>query len=423
MRGTMNHEQADRMKAALLATNLPTPGLKWKKRAAGLVPYWEGAKEAPDYPVRSANLDHLTDPLLLSARCVRLHEELLKWKRGGRDPSPIFDGTFKALLEIYERDPDSPFNTTVKPKTRKSYLVYLRSLNAHIGEMVIDKVDGRDVKRWFDVWADREEPGKQHSPYRKLGAGRMAWAVLRAATTFGVVCRLDGCAAFNAILGELTFPALKPRVAAPTAGQIVAARKAAHADGAPLRALCYALQYETALRQGSIIGEWIALDDPRPSSIIHKGRKWIGLTWAHIDQHSILRLVHGKTENTTGARGVYDLSVCPMVMEEIERIPAEQRTGPLIVSSTGYPYSERGFLDAWRKDFKAAGIPAEVWNRDLRAGSNTEASAGGASVEDRAKVAGHSKQMNARVYDRDTVEAHRRVMEAKKRARANGKAT
>jgi hypothetical protein len=54
----------------------------------------------------------------------------------------------------------------------------------------------------------------------------------------------------------------------------------------------------------------------------------------------------------------------------------------------------------------------------LRAGGNTEASRGGARKDDRAKLSGHSERINVRVYDRDAVEAHRRVMTARLTDRA-----
>jgi len=85
-----------------------------------------------------------------------------------------------------------------------------------------------------------------------------------------------------------------------------------------------------------------------------------------------------------------ELAACPMVMEEIAAIPAAERTGPLIIEErTGLPYRAKNFEQKWRRDFKAAELPADMWNRDLRVGGNTEASKGGASVEDRAKVGGH----------------------------------
>jgi hypothetical protein len=50
----------------------------------------------------------------------------------------------------------------------------------------------------------------------------------------------------------------------------------------------------------------------------------------------------------------------------------------------------------------------------MRAGAVTEGSQAGARLDDLAKHAGHaSKRTTARIYDRDRVEAHRRVMHAR----------
>jgi hypothetical protein len=49
------------------------------------------------------------------------------------------------------------------------------------------------------------------------------------------MCKHKHCAAFKETLGVFDFPTLRGRKHAPTAGQIIAARKAAHANGhAPL---------------------------------------------------------------------------------------------------------------------------------------------------------------------------------------------
>jgi hypothetical protein len=76
---------------------------------------------------------------------------------------------------------------------------------------------------------------------------------------------------------------------------------------------------------------------------------------------------------------------------------------------------------AWRRDATAAGISREVWNRDIRAGGVTEGNQAGASLPDRSRVAGHKRtRITAQVYDRDTLEAHRRVAAARKVHRTKG---
>lgn len=392
------------------------PGLRWRKRANGPdVPVWICEKKfrKDGYPIAYVRLGHLANnPEALIARCVRLDFEMRTWK----NPLPfVFDGTFASLLGVYQVDPESEYHN-LKPSALKPYAHYIPKLMAHIGTLRIDGCDGRDVKKWFRVWAGVED---LRDPAAMLPKANMILAILKAAVSFGIVCKKPGCRSFKAILDELEFPKSKRREYAPTAEQITAIRAAARAAGAPSRALCYALQFETTARQWDLIGEWLPLSDPRPSAMIDHRKKWIGPTWANVDEKLILRITPTKTEGTTDARGTYDLTVCPMVMEELASIPPDRRVGPLIVNpNTGLPYVYSTFAGAWREDFDAAGLPPKMWGRDLRAGGSTEASAAGASRDDRAKVAAHSPETQGQVYDRSVLEAHRRVMTARKGFRA-----
>ena len=241
----------------------------------------------------------------------------------------------------------------------------------------------------------------------------MAIAVLKAAFTFGVLSRLPGCAEFKAILTASRFEGLPPREAVITADQVIAARAAAHAAGHPRAALCYALQFETTARQWDLAGQWMPLSEPQPSAVINRGKKWIGAHWSNIDDNLILRITPSKTEKTTRQKVVADLRLCPMVMEEIECIPPEEaRTGPLIVNQkTGFPYTATVFIDLWHAVAKKAGIPQDVWNRDLRASGSTEARDAAARTDDLQKLMGHrpGSKTTATVYDRAALEAHRRV--------------
>jgi hypothetical protein len=392
-----------------------SPGLKWRPRKTGPdVPGWyaSAAAVAAGYPVKFVNLStHADHPVLLVERCQRLQSEMLLWMSGQKSSAPAFDGTFKSLLQLYQTDPDSPFNTSLKPAVVLTYTVYLKKLISHIGPRRIDLCDGRDVMKWFALWRVGPEGRDQ------LGAARMARAVLLSAISFGIICRLPGCKALQDVLAELKFETLKPRGFAPTAEQIVAARKAAHAAGAPRRALAYAILFETTLRPGDVVGRWLAMSDPKPSTLFHRGEKWIGLTWAAIDDRLILAKVKpAKTEGTTEVEVSFDLAVCPMVIEELALIPKEQRRGPLIVAEANdRPYSYDMWRRGWRDDFRAAGLPAKMWVRDMRAGGITEGGIAGASRDDRRTVAGHSDESQTMDYERGTVslEAHRRTMAAR----------
>lgn len=347
-------------------------------------------------------------------RAQQLQAEMLLWQSGKRNVTSAFTGTFRSLFELYEVDSESTYHS-LKDGVRRSYGVYIKRLRDHIGDLRIDVVDGRDVKRWFAEWRAGEN-NKDH-----LARARMVLSVLKAAVSFGVVCRKAGCREFQAVLGELEFDTVPSRTFAPTAEQIIAARQAAHDAGAPERALLYALVYETTGREFDFLGQWLPVSDRKTSGIVVRGRKWIGPMWSAIDEKGILTIRPTKTEDTSNVIVTYDLSVCPMVMEEIAATPEAQRAGPLIANpSTKLPYVYETFRQGWRDDFKNAklqdgssAIPRGMWCRDIRAGGVTEGGKSGASKDDRRKVAGHAHEKMTERYDRDSLEAHRRIMAAR----------
>jgi hypothetical protein len=306
-------------------------GLKWRKRANGPdVPYWFADPKAiaAGYPIKSANLGlNASHPALLKERAERLQSEMLLWMSGYHKSEKEFDGTFKSLFEIYQRDPKSSFKRLggLKYGTVRLYTTYLKKLVPHIGARRIDRCDGRDVMGWFEQWRIASDGSGRD----QLSVARVCLAILKAAISFGIICRARGCSEFQAILSELEFDTLPRRTQAPTAAQIIGLRKAAHAAGFPLRALAYAIQFETTLRQWDVIGQWVPLSDPTPSAVIHRGKKWIGPTWSAIDDNLILaKITPTKTEGTSAVEVSFDLSVCPMVTEELALIPLEKRKGP-----------------------------------------------------------------------------------------------
>lgn len=369
---------------------------------------------AAGFPIKTVNLTHLlNNPVALRDRCERLQAEMRAWYSGLKGHKQEFDGTFSSLFELYETDPESTYHK-LKPSSLRPYKVYLRKLKDSVGARRLDAVDGRDFRRWFEVWSQPEDGGKP-----KIAAAGMAISIIKAAVSFGVTCRTPGCVELRQILDELEFRKPKRRQFAPTAEQVTAARKAAHADGRPRRALAYAIQFETTLRQYDVIGEWVPISDPRPSAVLAGDEKWIGPHWSQVDSDLIFRVTPTKTEDTTEVSVEIDLKVCPMVMEELQFIPVEDRRGPLIINELSRkPYKHERWRQVWREDAEKAGIEKRIWNRDLRAGGITEGGIAGAALEDRAKQAGHSNpQTTARVYDRGTLEAQRRVSKLRSQLR------
>ena len=350
------------------------------------------------------------DEAALIARCYRLTAEMQDWLSGRTGRDATFDGTIASVINFWQVEPSSPYHA-LEALSRHPYDVYARMIIETVGERRIDALDGRDLRRWHTEWsAPFEQGGKP-----RLAAARMALIVLKTALTFGATCRKPGCADLRNILRDMRFSGPRPRTEAPTAAEVIAVRTAAHELGHGPAALAYALQFEGAMRQEDVIGNWVLLSDKKASLIIDGREKWIGPMWSQIDENMILRYTPKKTQFTSGATVTLDLSMMPMVVEDLSKVPIEARRGPLIVNpDTGLPYKYETFRDLWRRAANRAGIKATVWNRDLRAAGITEGRQAAAPTDDLAKQAGHSnKRTTARVYDRDRLEAARRVAQAR----------
>ena len=344
------------------ATKPKAPQLVWDRG----VPIWRATRAAikAGFPTKRVNLTFFAnDETALIARCQRLTAEMNDWLSGRRNIDPLFDGTIRAVINLWQADPSSPYHG-LEASSRHPYDVYARMIVATVGRRRVDAVDSRDLRRWYAEWSAPIKPGGNP----RIAAARMAMIVLKTALTFAAGCRNPACKELREILRDITFPTPRPRKEAPTAAEIVAAREAAHQLGHPPTALAYALQFEGAMRRWDTIGKWVPLSDKRPSLIIDGGKKWLGPTWSQIDEHNILRYTPSKTLHTSGAEVVLDLNKLPMVLEELAKVPAEARRGPLIVNPrTGLPYPARYFRVLWDEVRGLTGIRKEVWNRDTRA--------------------------------------------------------
>jgi hypothetical protein len=388
---------------------IKAPGLKYRTRSGGKrVPVWCARADAiaAGYPIKTCNLSE-TPEAILADRCQRLWSDMLAFLGRSKAPSE-YNGSIGSLVDLYTDHPKSPFHKH-KLSTRRPYESYLRRVKADYGSWIVRETNGFDLMRIYDeIRGDNNQ----------VAAASMALTVIKSALNFAMVftsgeAKRD-CRDLRETLSLLDLPRPQPRTHAPDAAAIERARRAAHELGHHRAALCYALQFETSARQWDMTGQWVALSDERPSAIIHGKMKWVGPTWASIDAKMILTYTPTKTERTTGARVSIDLGLCPMVMEELALIPPADRVGPLIVNeAAGLPYRNTQFPELWRDVRKRAGLPETLWNRDIRAGAITEGGKAGATADDRAKVAGHSKRMTETVYDRDVLVSANRVAEAR----------
>src|SRR5262249_32217317 len=155
--------------------------------------------------------------------------------------APVFDGTIGSLINFWQTEPSSPYHER-EPATLRPYDTYARIITRTVGARRIDALDGRDLKRWHAAWSAPAEP----SGRPRLAAARMSFAIIRAALSFGISCRLPGCGELKLILQQQKFAGPRPRTIAPTAAEIEAARKAAHDLGHAPAALAFGLQFEGA---------------------------------------------------------------------------------------------------------------------------------------------------------------------------------
>jgi len=305
---------------------------------------------------------------------------------------------FCELSEIYLTDPLSDFHKN-RYVTRQSYRGNIRRLNADIGDRDLKTLTIRDIKAAHAIWAADG----------KLSMGHGLVTMLRVVIGFGAgILENKDCKRIRESLSAVKFQNAKPRENWMSAEQAKAIRDAAVNAGDYAIALAQALQFDCALRQKDVIGEWLPQgSDPRPSKIGTLWLKWVGgVTREEVDEDLILT-------HETSKRGKvlsFPLKSCPMVMEEWGFAPS---SGPLVFDhDTGLPFRSWNYARRWRLYAEKAGVPKSVWNMDSRAGRITTVLAKGVPLEDARKLAGHSQSSTTSRYSRGTEQAIARALES-----------
>lgn len=367
------------------------PGLAWRPRKNAWAATWIASKKGFKPATRQIGVfDHQPNEAeahVVRAACVRLQEEMY-----GVMPDSQDDGTVRGLIKCYQTDPDSRYHG-IEYDGRRQTNSMLRRIDNLIGHRKLADISGRAIKRLYETIRYPTE-GRDIKP-----TAHAAMTAFRAVLSFGVMFEIDpNCGRIKTILSEMKFEKGKARTEAMTFRQCEAIIAAAHAAGMPSIALAQALQFDLRARQRDIIGQWVPLREPGLTDITHRGRKWRrGLRWEEISAAMFLSHPASKTGKPIDR----DLTLYPMIMAELDKIPADKRNGPVIICElTGRPWKQNNFRDHWRRIATSAGVPEEVYNMDSRAGGITETIEVTGNLEAARKEADHSDPKQTAKYSR-----------------------
>lgn len=407
------------------SADLDAPGLKVRRNKDGTARlYWVARADIrkagyePETVRLHYDLDDPRERLLAEAMCRKLQAEMLAWRAGHRQTRRPFDGTVSSLVRLYQTDEASPY-FELKHNTRETYDQVLRVIDRAFGKRVLSNLALADFRRWYE---EAKKPREPDGPERVRKAHGII-SMFRRLFAYGIAAEHAGCARLAGILDATRFKQPKRRRVRMERHHVEAFIPKAIEAGRLSLAIGTALQFETGMRQKDVIGEWephIARSEI--GGIMLKGKRgrrmlrWAnGLTWADLANTSVFT----KETTKTGALVSHDLSLCPMTLALLAKVPAAAKIGPLIVDEhAGRPYAKDAYAREWRVVARAAGIPDEVWNMDARAGAITEAEDAGADLDEIRGAIGHTQASTTARYSRGAVGKSRKVAELRQAHRA-----
>lgn len=333
----------------------------------------------------------------LAAHCRELNLEMLEWLGNPAAlPTREYTGLLRSLVDLFKSDPESSYNTSNSPNTRRGYDDLCRPLVERFGDRRIDRLNGRDMRRWFHILLEPSRPG---APPRLVLARRCVKVMMPILLAYGMEVGLLGCAELRKVLVEIDI-----RVSADVVRRWRAMRvtplpmtaehaEAIIAEGLRRGTVCHrslalgvAAQFEMTLSQIDMVGLYQPIPNTAalpPGTVVKRGELWDGgLRYEHFMPDMILDTRRHKT----GRPGVYDLREYPLFMRALEAVPEAERVGPVVVDDDGAPMTRFRYSDLYREITAAAGVPRAVWNMKARNGGASEASDSGATDEE---VANH----------------------------------
>lgn len=265
-------------------------------------------------------------------------------------PVSAYDGTLEGLIDVYCKHEKSPFHD-VKYSVQQSYLRSMRRLKKDAGSQIVATWSAEQIQNLHDtVWAANGKKAMGHDIIAKL----------RLLSSFGsTVLNDEASIRLSTILGNMRFATPKgdgpPRLTRDQARAIrITAREHFGWDSI---ALAIALLFEVPkLRQADVIGEWVPLSHSAKSDVMNDKEKWIrGLRWSDLDGNMVLH--HLKRGRGEPEKVQHRLGRSQMVMEEINRVPAARRSGPMVICEfSGAPWSPNEFRRKLKIVAEKAGV-------------------------------------------------------------------
>lgn len=404
-----------------MRSNCEYPGLKRRPNKDGSMRlYWVARADlckagySPHMVPLHYDWNDPTQHSLISSACMKLQAEMIEWS-AGRGRTYAFDGTIASLVREYQTDEASPYKR-LKWNTRRTYDQVLGTIEKVFGERALCALTLKDFRRWYDA---ARKPKKEGDPeHIRKAHGLMS--MIRRLMAYGIAAELPQCGRLAAILRATEFEQPAPRKSKLTLQHVETFVATAIKNDRLSLALGTALQFETALRQRDVIGEWAPVRKGEDSSGILLGdRRWVnGLTWADLANDFEVY----KQTTKTGAVAAHDLKLCPLVMTIIALVPPDRRVGPLIIDErAARPYAEWAYGQQWRIMADKAGLPKGVWNMDARSGGISEADDAGAELDDIRSAAAHSQASTTARYIRGTIGKSKKVARLRAAHRAEHK--
>lgn len=329
------------------------------------------------------------------------------------------NGTWAWLIDKYLHGEFSPIHS-VKPNTREGYERLLARWRRAIGHMPVGQLDYTQIMKAKQAM---EAKGDSDAAIRRM------FVTLRIIANHGVALRAPGAAEVAGTLSNTRFRRSPARSVYPTRAEVMAIVDEADARGLHAFACGILLQWWLGLRAVDVRGQWFEAS-PDAGGIIRKTyvkrtnkayeriTRWQdGLTWDMVEPDlSGFRKVVSKTARTHPEPQFFDLSDLPEIRSRLRLLGQGSKTGPVILSNDGLPYTREGWTNAFRRIRDYLGLRKELRSMDIRAGAITEARDRGASLPDMRDAAGHASASTTQGYIRGADEARSRVVKLRRNA-------